>query len=106
MNRSNENKGVIKMGLFEVWTLIAVVLHFCEVSVFGEWPVIAWPWHWSCFCLLIWEWVIVAVLFAVYKLLEKKARKHLFECNIKKLRDAGFEHEANLLLKEKERSEK
>jgi hypothetical protein len=48
----------------------------------------------------------VAVLFAVYKLLESKARKHVFQRNIKMLRDAGFEHEANLLLKEKERSEK
>lgn len=94
------------MGLIEVWTLVAVVLHCCDVSAFGEFPVIAWPWHWSCFCLFIWEWLIVAVLLAVYKLLDSRARKSLLQLNVNKLRDAGFEHAANQIQKEMERSQK
>lgn len=55
------------MGLSEIWSIIAVVLHLCGVGSFAEWPIIAWPWHWSCLCIELWVFgiyglVIVAVL--------------------------------------------
>ena len=39
------------MGIVEVWSVIAVVLHFVGIGSFAEWPIIAWPTHWSCLCL-------------------------------------------------------
>lgn len=31
------------MGIIEVWTIVAIVLHFCGVGTFASWPVIASP---------------------------------------------------------------
>ncbi len=45
-----------------IWTLVAVILHFSDVGKFKNWPVIAWPWRWSCLCLLEWCLLILAVL--------------------------------------------
>lgn len=39
------------MGIIEVWTLIAIVLHCCDVKYFANLPIIDWPWNWSCLCL-------------------------------------------------------
>lgn len=54
------------MGIIETWTMIAVVLHICGVGFFEGWPIIALPWHWSCFCLFIWEWGICGIIFLGY----------------------------------------
>ena len=57
------------MGLTEIWTLIALVLHFCGVGSFAEWPAIAGPFTWSCCTIEIWVFIIcgsVAVLSPLY----------------------------------------
>ena len=46
------------MGLTEIWTLIALVLHFCGVGSFAEWPAIAGPFTWSCCTIEIWVFII------------------------------------------------
>ena len=53
------------MGIVELWSIVAVVLHFVGVGSFAEWPLIAGPTHWSCLCLEIWMFIIyiaIAVL--------------------------------------------
>lgn len=37
-----------------VWTLVAVVLCLSGVGQFAEWELTAWPWHWSCLCVMYW----------------------------------------------------
>ena len=49
------------IGLVGLWTILATVFHFAGFGAFAEWPVIAWPWHWSCFCIAIW-WTAIIVL--------------------------------------------
>lgn len=61
------------MGLTEIWTLIALVLHFCGVGAFAEWPAIAGPFTWSCCAIEIWVFIfycivaVLAILFALFK---------------------------------------
>lgn len=50
------------MGITELWTIIAVILHFCGVGDFSEWPIIAGPFTWSCLCVEIWVFIIYAML--------------------------------------------
>ena len=50
------------MGITELWTIIAVILHFCGVGSFAEWPIIAGPFTWSCLCVEIWVFIIYAML--------------------------------------------
>lgn len=45
-----------------IWSLVAVILHFSDVGKFKDWPVMSWPWRWSCLCLLEWLLLIIAVL--------------------------------------------
>lgn len=59
------------MGLTEIWTLIALVLHFSGVGSFAEWPAIAGPFTWSCCTIEIWVFIIyvsVVVLSLLYML--------------------------------------
>lgn len=44
------------MGLTEIWTLIALVLHF------AEWPAIAGPFTWSCCTIEIWVFIIYGIV--------------------------------------------
>lgn len=53
------------MGIIELWTIVAVVLHFCGVGCFAEWQVIAGPLTWSCMCLEIWVFMLYAALLAL-----------------------------------------
>ena len=39
------DKKSIKVGIIEIWTILAIVLHFCDVGNFAKWSVIDWPWH-------------------------------------------------------------
>jgi membrane protein implicated in regulation of membrane protease activity len=41
--------------------VLATVFHFAGFGAFAEWPVMAWPWQWSCFCIAIW-WTAIIVL--------------------------------------------
>ncbi len=50
-----------------IWTLVSTILHFSGVGSFAEWSFIAWPWQWSCLCIL--EWYAVVVVFLMVLLL-------------------------------------
>lgn len=50
------------MGLTEIWTIVAVVLHFAGVGAFATWPVIAGPFTWSCLCIEMW---VIGIYFAL-----------------------------------------
>lgn len=54
------------MGLTEIWTLIALILHFCGVGAFAEWPAIAGPFTWSCCTIEIWVFIVYAAIIALY----------------------------------------
>lgn len=56
------------MGLTEIWTLIALVLHFCGIGAFAEWPAIAGPFTWSCCTIEIWVCIAYAAIIALYVL--------------------------------------
>ena len=57
------------MGIIEVWTIISLVLHFCGIGAFAEWPVIANPFSWSCLCLEIWVFVLYISIPLLYLLI-------------------------------------
>lgn len=74
------------MGIIEIWTIVAVVLKLCGVGVFTNWPIIAWPFTWSCLCLELWVVMfylfllgICAVLILPYKLCNPLAIKSLLQ---------------------------
>lgn len=46
------------MGVIELWTIVAIILHFCGVGAFASWPVIAGPFTWSCCTLEIWVFIV------------------------------------------------
>jgi len=52
------------MGITEIWTLVALILHFCGVGAFAEWPAIAGPFTWSCCTLEIWVFMFYGALLA------------------------------------------
>lgn len=56
------------MGLTEIWTIVAVILHFAGVGAFAEWPVIAGPFTWSCMCIEMWVFAIAVVLIFIQAL--------------------------------------
>lgn len=64
------------MGVIEVWTIVAIILHFCGVGSFASWPVIAGPFTWSCCTLELWVFIIyiaiVLILFGCAILGDKK----------------------------------
>lgn len=51
-----------------LWTMVAITLTLCRVGTFADWPVTAWPWHWSCLCILYWDIAITIALLAVIAL--------------------------------------
>lgn len=51
-----------------VWTMLAVVLNLCGVCAFANWPITAWPWHWSCFCILYWDIIVTVLAIGLYAL--------------------------------------
>lgn len=53
------------MGIIEVWTLVALVLHFCEVGAFKDWAVFGSPLHWSCLCIEMWAVIFYAVVLLI-----------------------------------------
>lgn len=50
------------MGVIEVWTIVAIILHFCGVGAFASWPVIAGPFTWSCCTLELWVFTVFIVI--------------------------------------------
>lgn len=53
------------MGITELWTIIAIVLKLAGVGSFAEWPIIAWPTHWSCLCVEIWAIIFYLAIVAI-----------------------------------------
>lgn len=90
------------MGIIETWTLIAVILHCCGVNYFATLPVIDWPWHWSCCCLMLWACLFYLVLIVAWLGLnshEAKAKKRRMQRQIERMEKAGHTVEADLLRK-------
>ena len=50
--------------IITIWTLVAIILHFCGVGAFASWPVIAGPLTWSCCFVFIWDMVLTIALLA------------------------------------------
>lgn len=100
------DKKSIKVGIIETWTILAIVLHFCDVGYFAKWPVIDWPWHWSCCCLILWEWIVAFVLLLVFIVMKNKERRRKLEKCIEWLESHGRNEEAEMLKKEFERMRK
>ena len=107
MSTNNTTSGSTGIGLVGLWTILATVFHFAGFGAFAEWPVIAWPWHWSCFCIAIWWTAIVALvisgiaLFYIIKMPRDKkntedAKKKM---NLEKLAAMGRFYEARTLAK-------
>lgn len=57
-----------------LWSLIAVVLNLCGAGAFATWPITAWPWHWSCLCILWWDLMLTVILIVVTAVLTFIAR--------------------------------
>lgn len=93
------DKKSIKVGIIEIWTILAIVLHFCDVGYFAKWSVIDWPWHWSCCCLLIWEWIVVIVLLLVFSIIAKREKKRRYKHVIDKLEENGHYRAAESIKK-------
>lgn len=59
----------MKIGCFFfvlLWSIVAITLTLCGVGAFANWPITAWPWHWSCLCIFYWDMILtVALLFVV-----------------------------------------
>ena len=53
------------MGFIELWTIVAIILHFCGVGAFASWPVIAGPFTWSCCTLEIWVFIVYIAIFLI-----------------------------------------
>lgn len=47
-----------------IWTLVAIILHFCGVGAFTNWPVIAGPLTWSCRFVFMWDMILTIALLA------------------------------------------
>lgn len=79
-NNTKSGSASTGIGLVGLWTILATVFHFAGFGAFAEWPVIAWPWHWSCFCIAIWWSAIIALvisgiaLFYIIKVLKEKKK--------------------------------
>ena len=55
------------MGVIEIWTIVAIILHFCGVGAFASWPVIAGPFTWSCCTLELWVFIIyIAIVLILF----------------------------------------
>lgn len=46
-----------------IYTIAIVILHFADVGQFTDWCITAWPWNWSCLCILYTHIVLFALLF-------------------------------------------
>ena len=90
------------MGIIETWSLIAIVLHCCDVNYFATLPIIDWPWKWSCLCLEIWACFFYVAIIALVVYLHVRQRKYEIESmkyKIELLEREGHPMEAEMLRK-------
>lgn len=52
----------IVFPIIMIWTLVVIILHFCGVGAFANWPVIAGPFTWSCCFVFIWDMILTIAL--------------------------------------------
>lgn len=57
------------MGITEIWTLVALILHFCGVGAFAEWPALLVRSHglaahlkYGCSCSMAQSWHFACLL--------------------------------------------
>ena len=43
MSTKNSGNSSLGGGFVSLWTLACVILHFCGIGAFADWPVTAWP---------------------------------------------------------------
>lgn len=106
-NNTKSGSPTTGIGLVGLWTVLATVFHFAGFGAFAEWPVIAWPWHWSCFCIAIWWSAIIALvisgiaLYYIIKVLreKKKSEEAKKQLDVAKLAAMGRFDEARQLAK-------
>jgi len=48
---------------------VAVILHLVGVGQFAKWELTAWPWYWSCLCLMYWFLILYVELLGVVTLI-------------------------------------
>ena len=106
-NNTKSGSASTGIGLVGLWTILATVFHFAGFGSFAEWPVIAWPWHWSCFCIAIWWTAIIVLIISVIALYyiikvlreKKKSEDAKKKLNLEKLTAMGRLDEARTLAK-------
>ena len=106
-NNTKSGSASTGIGLVGLWTILATVFHFAGFGSFAEWPVIAWPWHWSCFCIAIWWTAIIVLIISVIALYyiikvlreKKKSEDAKKKLNLEKLTAMGRFDEARTLAK-------
>lgn len=59
-NNTKSGNAFNGIGLVGLWTILVTVLHYAGLGELKEWPVIAWPWQWS--CLAFAEWYVILIL--------------------------------------------
>lgn len=63
----------MKIGCLQIvavtWSLVAVILKLANVGAFAGWDITAWPWHWSCLCILYWTAVFEITLILAVEIL-------------------------------------
>lgn len=64
-----------------LWSLTAIILKLCKVGAFTDWEIIAWPWQWSCLCILEWWAIVFTILFIPAFILEYRKQKAKAEFN-------------------------
>ena len=67
---------MIIRNMVVIWSILAIVLHLCGVGSFSDWSITAFPWRWSCLCILYW-WLILATIIATLQtiLLHKRQKE-------------------------------
>lgn len=108
MKNTRSGSATSGIGLVGLWTVLATVFHYAEFGAFKDWPVIAWPWHWSCLCIAIW-WIAIFVSITIgiilyYAIKLKKYKRGAAESDnrmkITRLLCSGQIDEAKSLAKE------
>ena len=73
--KNNRGTNVIDASIC-LWTVAAVVLHFCEIGKFKDWPVFSLT-EWSCMSVFIWT-LIFALAVALGIIVYYVVRLYLF----------------------------
>lgn len=60
-------------NLVLIWTIVSIILNLSGVGAFATWDISAWPWHWSCCCILWLYLCFVAIVVAVVTGLKTRA---------------------------------